>query len=143
MKGRLGTALLLLIVFGAGLGMLYGGVHLVQVQTSGTPARATVTECHNGGFRNRTDVCTGTWVAGGSLLDNGRVVLGTIEGASDDDVGKTLDVRLSGDTAYTRSYRVAVILLAIGGAVTGFGLWLAWKLVTTGRRREAAPAAAA
>ena len=64
MKGRLGTALLLLIVFGAGLGMLYGGVHLVQVQTSGTPARATVTECHNGGFRNRTDVCTGTWVAG-------------------------------------------------------------------------------
>jgi hypothetical protein len=135
-KGRLLWLLLLGLVFLGGLGMLGGGVFLVVVQATGTPARARITDCHKSGGRYRSDVCTGTWVTGGSLLDGGRVVLGTVDGADSGDIGRTLDVRLSGDRAYTKSLRVPIVLIVLGLAVTAFGVRLLWM---ARRARRAGP----
>jgi hypothetical protein len=44
----------------------------------------------------------------------GHVVRGTVDGASADDVGKTIDVRLAGGRAYTTSLRIPIILLTLG-----------------------------
>jgi hypothetical protein len=138
-KGKLPAIVLVVLVFLGGLGMLGGGTYLVVVQLTGEEAQARITDCHRSGGRYRSDVCNGTWVAGGSLLEGGRVVLGTVEGADSDDIGKTLDVRLSGDRAYTRSWRVAVILIGFGLALTIVGIRLVW-MMRTASRRQAPPA---
>jgi hypothetical protein len=136
-KGRLPAFVLVGIVFLGGLGMLGGGIYLGAVQLTGTEAEARITDCHRSPGRYRSDTCTGTWVAGGSLLEGGRVVIGTVEGAESDDVGKTLDVRLSGDRAYTKSWTTAVILLAFGVALTAVGVRLVWMMVRARRAPRA------
>lgn len=134
-KGWIPVALVLTLLLGAGLGMLFGGTFLIVVQETGEPATARIIECHRSGGRYRTDVCTGMWVAGGSLLEDGRMVTGTVDGADSGDLGKTLDVRLSGDRAYTNSWRVAIILLVLGAGVSALGVRLVWTMVTARRRR--------
>jgi hypothetical protein len=94
------------------VGLLGGGVFILATQQTGDRAQAIVTDCARvirGGY------CSGTWVAGGDLVGGeGRVVSGTIEGAGPGDVGKTLDVRLSGDRAYSTSMRLPLILIGSG-----------------------------
>jgi hypothetical protein len=107
-------------------------VYQVIVRETGERASARVTECHKSGGRYRSDVCSGTWVAGGSLLAGGRVVLGTIDGADSGDLGRTIDVRLSGDRAYTTSLRVPIILIVIGLGIAALGV----RLLTTFVRRR-------
>jgi sulfite exporter TauE/SafE len=130
-NGRM-LAVVALVLLG-GLGMVGGGVFLVVVQETGTPAMARITECHDGPGRYGTDVCRGMWVAGGSLLEGGRVVTGTVDGADKGDVGRSLEVRLSGDRAYVKSLRVAIILIVLGLALTAVGARLAWMAVRGGR----------
>jgi len=114
------------------LALLGGGAFLLYTQQNGTPAKATVTQCDQG---RRSVVCTGTWVAGGDLVGgDGRVVRGTIDGASSADLGKTIDVRLSGDRAYTTSKRLPIILLVCGVAV----IVLAARELRKDRRRAVA-----
>ena len=136
MKGWIPVALLLVLVFGGGLGMLFGGTFLIVVQETGEPATARIIECHRSAGRYRSDVCTGMWVAGGSLLENGRMVTGTVEGADSGDLGKSLNVRLSGSRAYTKSWRVAIILLVLGAGVTALGVRLVWMAIVARRRRS-------
>jgi hypothetical protein len=140
-KGWIPVALVLTLLLGAGLGMLFGGTFLIVVQETGEPATARIIECHRSGGRYRTDVCTGMWVAGGSLLEDGRMVTGTVDGASSDDLGKSLDVRLSGDRAYTKSRRVAIILLILGAGVTALGVRVVWTTIAARRRRASQTAA--
>jgi hypothetical protein len=125
-------------MLGAGLGMLFGGTFLIVVQETGEPATARIIECHRSGGRYRTDACTGMWVAGGSLLEGGRMVTGTVEGADRGDLGKQLDVRLSGERAYTKSRRVAIILLVLGAGVTALGVKFVWSAISARRQRRAA-----
>ena len=87
---------------------------ILFTQRTGTPAQATVTDCQR---RGRSTVCTGTWTTGGDLTDGGRVVRGTIEGISSDALGDTVDVRLSGDRAYTTSLRLPLVLIGCGVAI--------------------------
>jgi hypothetical protein len=124
-KGRVLGILLVSLLLVGGLGMLAGGIHQIVVKETGARAQARITECHRSGGRYRSDVCTGMWVAGGSLLAGGHVVTGTVDGADSGDLGDTLDVRLSGGTAYTTSLRVPIILIVIGLALTVFGARLA------------------
>src|ERR1700685_4612911 len=74
-------------------GLLWPGIFfLVQYQT-GTRATATIDECKTfGAGRYARTHCTGSWVVGGSLLDGGQIVVGSISGADQSDVGKTIDV---------------------------------------------------
>jgi hypothetical protein len=110
------------------VGLMAGGIFLIVQRQTGTRARATVTECHvvsNG--THATDECSGTWVVGGSLIGNGHVVIGDVQGAERRDVGRTLDVTVRGDTAYTRGLGLPIGLTA-GGLVGAVGLgWLTVK----------------
>jgi hypothetical protein len=95
-----------------GLGFVAGGLYQIRQQRSGAEARATVRSCDRG---RRSLVCRGSWTEG-SLLSGGRVVLGIIEGATDDDIGKTVDVRVHGDRAYVPGLRLPIIFFALGAA---------------------------
>jgi hypothetical protein len=129
----------------AGLGFGAGGEWRLQQGENGTKVVATVSECHHvTGTHGGSTVCTGSWVSGGSLLNGGHVVLGTIDGAGSGDVGKDINVRLHGGTAYTRELRVPIILFCIGGLFLVFAVWLAWGMHTGsayGPRTRAAMAA--
>jgi hypothetical protein len=120
---------LVVLVAVMSIGFLGGGVFMLIVQRTGERTTATVTDCvhRRVGKSSVTDYCTGTWVKGGSLLDGGHVVIGTIDGASRSDVGKKIDVRLSGGRAYTTSLRLPVILLVIGLLFAVFGGREIWK----------------
>jgi hypothetical protein len=76
-------------------------------------------------------------VVGGSLVGGGgHVVLGSIDDANPSDIGKTIDVRVSGDHAYTASLRVPIILLILGLLIALGSLVL---VTTAGRQPATAP----
>jgi hypothetical protein len=111
----------------ATVGMGIGGVYLTVVQFTGTPASATVTDCvqdQDARYPGVTYDCTGTWTVGGSLVGgNGHVVVGTVDGVDNTDVGKTIEVRLAGGAAYAESLALPLILMGIGfpaAALIGF-----------------------
>jgi len=87
-----------------------------------------VTECHRVfTATHTTDQCSGSWVVGGSLIGNGHVVIGDVQGAERRDIGKTLDVTVRGGTAYTRGLGLPIGLTA-GGFIGAVGLgWLTAK----------------
>ena len=78
-------------------------------------------------------------VATGSLLDKGSIVVGTIQGAEDSDVGKTIDVTLSGDQAYSRDPKLPLLLIGFGLVALAFAVFI---VVGYFRQRRAAVAAA-
>ena len=116
------------------LGFIGGGLWLLHAQASGERTTAKVSDCvHRRIGRSTTDYCTGTWVAGGSLLEGGHVVIGTIDGANSGDIGNRIDVRLSGGRAYTTSKRLPIILLVLGAL---FALGGAYELRKQRQRAE-------
>jgi hypothetical protein len=120
---RAGVLPLFILVTVMALVFFGGAAFIVFVQQNGPKTTAKVTRCNVRGVRPRTYNCTGTWVAGGSLLDGGHVVIGTIEGAGRGDVGKQIDVRLSGERAYTTSRRLPIVLAGIGLMFAVLGGW--------------------
>jgi hypothetical protein len=87
---------------------------LVQRQT-GERAVATVRECRAFGTgRRQRWHCTGTWIVGGPLTEGGHVIFGTIDGVDKSDVGKTIEVTLRGDTAYSRGLALPILLIGLG-----------------------------
>jgi hypothetical protein len=104
---------IVVVVLVVALACLGGGVFLIVERETGTRANATVTDCAEHG-RFGTD-CTGSWIIGGSLVGgHGRIVVGPIDGAVSSDVGKTIDVTVSGDHAYVRSLALPIVLLVLG-----------------------------
>lgn len=118
-------AIVVLLVAG-GL-ILYEAGRLIWLGRSASHTQATVGDCDvSGAGRNRQVHCTGSWIVGGSLLGNGHVVVGTIIGAETDDVGKTLDVTIIGDEAYTASFLhiLLPIIIVLGGLSLAGGVQL-------------------
>ena len=116
--------LLHLAVLLVGAAIVYGGVSVYRDQQSGTAGKAKVTECTGGRKYQPAIRCQGTWSDGGSLLDGGRVVVGSVEGAAHGDVGKTIDVRIHGtDHATKPDIRTPLVLWGLGGAVAALALW--------------------
>jgi len=136
---RTRTIPLALIVVPMALVFLGGSAFVFVKQRTGERTKATVTECHHRLPRFGGIYCEGTWIRGGSLLEGGRVVRGTIDGADTGDLGKTLDVRLSGDRAYTTSLRLPIVLAATGLAVALLG---AYEVFRTPKRRSGSRRAA-
>jgi hypothetical protein len=126
----------------AALACVGGGTFLIVQRETGTRARATVADCvQSGGSRNARTDCTGSWVIGGSLVGGGgHVVVGNIDGAETSDVGKTIDVTVSGGTAYTRSLALPIVLIGLG-LVMAVGAGALIRGVRRGTRRASAPAA--
>jgi hypothetical protein len=95
--------------------LIGSGVFLLVQRQTGARAVATVGECRaSGGGRYRSVHCTGTWIVGGPLIGGGHVVFGTIDGVDTDAVGKTIDVTLRGDTAYSRGLALPLLLIGLG-----------------------------
>jgi len=125
------------VVLVAGLAFLAGGIFELVVQETGRPARATIVDCEDVAGKYGGSTCRGTWVAGGSLLEGGHVVIGTVDGATRSDLGHSIDVRLSGGRAYTTSLRVPIILLALGACSLVGGVFAARGLLRKARRARA------
>jgi hypothetical protein len=127
-----------------GLGLVGAGVVLIVHRDTDARARATITECEQvTGTAHADFECSGSWVVGGALVGGaGHVVLGPVEGAEPSDVGKTLDVTIRGDHAYTRSLRIPIILLIIGLLLVGGSVWVVIGAARQdAARRRNAPAA--
>jgi len=123
-----GLVLVLLWVIGFGGGAAW----IVYSQVSGEPTTAVVDECEHRS-NPQSYVCRGTWTLDGRTTTNGIV-----EGASDDDEGEEIDVRVKGERAYTLSLRLPIILGVIALTVPA----LAVGSIIQGRRarRRAGPA---
>jgi hypothetical protein len=127
-----------------GLALLAGGVFLLVQRESGARVRAMVLSCTSSASRYGGAHCIGTRVSGGSLLAGGHVVTGPIDGATRDDVGKTIEVTVSGDRAYTRSLRTPIVLLVVGLGISVFmGVVIPLSLQRSRRRPRADAGAAA
>ncbi|HEV2740125.1 MAG TPA: hypothetical protein VGU66_16210 [Candidatus Elarobacter sp.] len=91
-----------------------GGFLLYQRQT-GARAQATVDDCVvSGAGRWRTVNCSGSWIVGGSLFEGGHVIVGTIQGVDESSIGKTIEVTLRGDEAYSRELTLPLLLIGFG-----------------------------
>jgi hypothetical protein len=91
-----------------------GGFLLYQRQT-GDRAQATVDTCEvNGAGRWQTVNCSGSWIVGGSLLEGGHVIVGTVQGVDESSVGKTIEVTLRGGEAYSRGLTLPLLLIGFG-----------------------------
>jgi hypothetical protein len=127
-RGSLWLVVGIFVVFAAAL-LVPGIFLLVQLET-GTSARASVNECETtGSGRYESTHCSGTWIVGGSLLDGGHVVVGSVDGADQSDAGKTIDVMLHGDTAYPRSPVTPLVLIGFGLGPAVAALLLAVRLI--------------
>ena len=116
MLGRRVRAALLVALVSLGF---VGAAFLVDAyEERGVETTAKVASCET---RSKLPpLCRGTWVDG-DLLDGGRVVFGTIDGANRDDIGAEIAVRAEGDSAWTISNRLPYILGGCGIAIALLG----------------------
>ena len=116
-------------------GLIAPGIFLLVQRATGTRAEATVGDCvvRGAGTKYRTVHCTGSWIIGGSLLEGGHVVVGTVNGVDTDSVGKTIDVTLRGDTAYSRGLTLPLMLIGFGLIPVAVLALLAWTLLRQSR----------
>ena len=121
-----------IVILLGGIGLSIGAVLSYNDQHSGTPGTAKVTSCSGRTGRYSSGIhCTGTWVAGGSLLEGGQVVIGNVTNADRGDVGKTIDVRIHGtDHATKPNMRVSIILALLGAPMALFGLYLLFTILS-------------
>jgi hypothetical protein len=104
-----------------GFVMVGGGIFELVVQRTGVATLAQITDCHEVLVSRYPSVtCSGTWTTG-DLLGDGHVVLGTVDGATERDIGRAMPVRLWGDRAYAESMRLPIILIALG--LSFFAAW--------------------
>jgi hypothetical protein len=90
---------------------------MIVERESGVTRTAKIIDCVDHG-RFGTD-CTGVWIEGGSLVGGrGHVIVGTVAGATSSDVGKTIDVTVTGDHARTTSLGLPITLIVLGLVLT-------------------------
>jgi hypothetical protein len=108
------TALVRGVVLAIPVALLGGGGFLLYQRAVGTRVEATVLECDTsgaiirGGSTYRTD-CIAEWT-----IDDSTVIGAFTGGNGESDIGKTVDATVRGDTAYSRSLALPIILLALG-----------------------------
>jgi hypothetical protein len=121
-------------------GLIIAGIIDGHNRDSGERVSVKVTDCHLEDAGQTTDeVCDGSWISGGPLLSTGHVVLGTIDDATSDDIGKTLQARAHGDHAYLPSHRIDYILIGLGSLMVATFLGVALTASEDrARRRQAA-----
>lgn len=132
---RLNRANRWIFVFGlvgalaAGALLVWAGVFFLVQQNTGLRTTATVGDCEvTGAGRYERTHCTGTWIVGGSLLDNGHVVYGVIDDADPSQVGKDIPVAVHGDTAYTLEPLLPAMLIGFGLAWIGCAFFIVLAL---------------
>ena len=137
-----GTIFVLVVMVALTAGVFGGGIFLLLQRETGTRTQAHVSSCDvSGAGKYRRVHCVGSWTIGGSLLDGGRVVVGTVNGVDTGAIGKTVDVTVRGDTAYSRSLVLPIVLVVLG-LVPAAGLTLVVRGLVRSRAHPAlAPSA--
>ncbi len=113
-ESRLVGLLVWLVLLAIPAALVGGGGFLLYQRTSGTRVQATVLDCdlsggRVGGASTYRQDCTAQWII------DGEVVVGVFSGGNgDSDVGKTVEATVRGDTAYSRSLRLPIVLIALG-----------------------------
>jgi hypothetical protein len=130
------TVLIWVLVMAIPAALIGGGGFLLYQRAYGTRVEATVLECdlgrsgiparYGGGIR---EDCVARWTI------DGAVVIGGYNGGSAADVGTTVDATVRGDTAYSRSLGLPLLLIALGLPFLALP-------VAAFRHRRRAPAAA-
>lgn len=122
-----------------GVGIYADGFYLLHQGSTGQQVVVTITDCqHIDGLHGGSTVCNGSWIAGGSLLANGHVVLGEAHGVGPGDVGKRIRMRAHGGAAYTQSRRTPYLLFGLGWLPFVAAGWFIWA--DPGRRGHRASA---
>ncbi|MEZ5296558.1 MAG: hypothetical protein R2697_09905 [Ilumatobacteraceae bacterium] len=133
---RVVGVLVWLVVLAIPAALVGGGVFLLYQAAWGTPVEATVLSCDTtggvfGGASTYGTDCVAEWEI------DGRLVVGGFNGGNgESDVGKTVDATVRGDTAYSRSIVLPIVLLVLGLpflAVPFFAIRRAFR-----RRRQSA-----
>ena len=113
-RGLLGSVVIWAVLLGIPAALLGGGGWLMYQRAVGTRVEAAVLSCDaSGNFRRygstfRTE-CVAEWTI------DGETVIGNFEGGNGaSDVGTTVDATVRGDTAYSRSLILPVVLIALG-----------------------------
>ena len=105
------------------------GVWLLVQSAVGTRVEARVDDCSlQVTGRTYAEYCTGTWTI------DGHVVHGNVDGVSSSDEGHTVSATVRGDTAYSTSLVLPLILIGLGLPF----LILPYRAVRTRRRRRQA-----
>lgn len=113
-KKLLGDALALLVVLAIPVATIGGGVYLLYQRAVGTWVEATVIECdvsggRAGGVSTYRESCIAEWT-----IDGETVVGGLSGGSGGWEPGETVDAAVRGDTAYSRSLGLPILLIALG-----------------------------
>ncbi len=114
LRNRMVGVLVWLVVLAIPAGLVGGGSFLLYQRARGTRVDATVMSCDTSGgvvvgtSTYRTE-CVAEWEI------DGRVVVGGFTGGNGAaDVGRTVDATVRGDTAYSRSVALPLVLLSLG-----------------------------
>jgi hypothetical protein len=122
-------ALVIVVLLAAAGAFTYGGLHTLSLAHGGPPARAKILSCRGGGGRT---ACQGVWTA------SGQVGSGMVEGASYDDIGKEIDVVVSGERAWVKRTAAGVGGTALFFAALCLVLAISLPLSLRAERRRAA-----
>ncbi|MCP9928726.1 hypothetical protein [Cyanobium sp. CH-040] len=112
--GRVIDAVVWTILLAIPAALVGGGGFLLVQRAVGTRVEARVLECDTSGAiirgasTYRTE-CIAQWEIGGRLVTGGFT-----GGNGASDVGRTVDATVRGDTAYSRSFVLPVVLIAMG-----------------------------
>jgi hypothetical protein len=116
-----------------------GGGWLLYQRGFGTRVGATVLTCDSSGHVRRfgstfrTD-CVAQWTI------DGRTVIGNFEGGNgESDVGNTVDATVHGDTAYSRSLGLPLLLIGLGLPFLLVPAFAIKRRVANRRRNDSAP----
>ena len=114
MKKLIGGALALAVVLAIPAATIGAGAYLLYQRAAGTRVEATVIGCNvSGGVfsgtSNYREDCVAEWT-----IDGATVVGGLSGGSGGWDPGETVDATVRGDTAYSRSLELPILLIALG-----------------------------
>jgi hypothetical protein len=114
-RSPLVTVLIWVVLMAIPAALIGGGGFLLYQRAYGARVEATVLECnlgrtgipsrYGGGIRQD---CVASWTI------DGDVVIGGYNGGSPSDVGKTVPATVRGNTAYSRSLALPLLLVALG-----------------------------
>lgn len=113
-KKVVGDVVVFAVVLAIPVATIGGGTFLLYQRAVGTRVEATVIECdlsggRAGGVSTYREDCIAEWT-----IDGEKVVGGLSGGSGGWEPGETVDATVRGDTAYSRSLGLPVLLIALG-----------------------------
>jgi hypothetical protein len=124
---RVGGVFAALVFLGVGVYLLVYGAQVWSVEHSGIPAQVKILKGCSSPVGSRMATCPAAWKQA-----DGTERRVTVDGDDRElSYGKTVDVRIRGDQAYTTNGWSSYSLIA-GIALSGFGVWI----LLPSRRRE-------